>query len=307
MILTITLNPSVDISYQIPRFQIDEANRCYSTLKTAGGKGLNVTRVLHSLKLEVKATGFLGGPNGLFIKRELDHEGISHDFVSIEGDTRNCIAILHDLHQTEVMEAGPIITNEEQITFLNHMADLFKNASVIVASGSLPKGITATFYWDLINLAKRFQKPFLLDTSGEALLNAASALPTMIKPNIHEFEQLVGRQFKSEEDLIKGIKEFPLPIPYIMVTLGEKGSIIKHKDHLFRVIIPKIQAINPVGSGDATVAGFAAGLVSGYRGQKLFLHSTLMGLLNALEMKTGKVNTSLISLYEKEIKAYELT
>ena len=121
MILTITLNPSVVINYQISGFQIAGANRCHSTMKTAGGKGLNVTRVLHCLNLRVKATGFLGGTNGLFIKRELDREGISHSFIPIKGDTRNCISILHDLHQTEVMEEGPLTTEEEQITFLNEM------------------------------------------------------------------------------------------------------------------------------------------------------------------------------------------
>ncbi|QIZ09302.1 hexose kinase [Priestia megaterium] len=306
MILTITLNPSVDINYQISGFQIAGANRCDSTMKTAGGKGLNVTRVLHCLNINVKATGFLGGTNGLFIKRKLDHEGISHSFIPIKEENRNCIAILHDLIQTEVLEEGPLISKEEQITFLNGMEKHFKEATVIVASGSLPLGLPVTFYRELINMAHRFQKPFLLDTSGVALRNSLSALPTMIKPNISEFEQLIGKPCNSEEDLIKELKDFPFPIPYIMVTLGDQGAIIKHEEHLYRIIVPKIKAINPVGSGDATVAGFAAGLTYGIQNQQLFLHSTLMGLLNAMEKKTGMVNPSLISNYEKKINIYQL-
>src|SRR4051794_6955051 len=104
MILTITLNPAIDISYQIPSFQFNESNRSSFTSKTAGGKGLNVTRVLQCLDLPVRATGFLGGTNGLFIQKELDQNKIQHDFVPIEGDTRNCIAVIHDSMQTEILE-----------------------------------------------------------------------------------------------------------------------------------------------------------------------------------------------------------
>ncbi|WP_223588229.1 1-phosphofructokinase family hexose kinase [Neobacillus bataviensis] len=306
MILTITLNPSVDINYQISGFQLGGANRCNSTMKTAGGKGLNVTRVLNCLNLTVKATGFMGGTNGHYIKRELEREGISNSFIPIKEDTRNCIAVLHDLVQTEVMEEGPLIKEEEKITFLKAMEEQFKAASVIVASGSLPLGLPTTFYKELINMAHRFQKPFLLDTSGVAMKESLCSLPTMIKPNISEFEQLIGKTLNSKEELINELKEFPVPVPYIMVTLGDQGAVIKHREQLFRVVIPKIKPINPVGSGDATVAGFAAGLMLGYQGKYLFLRSVLMGLLNTLEIKTGMVNPALILHYEKEIKIHQL-
>lgn len=96
MILTVTMNPSVDIAYQLDVFNLDTVNRVAETHKTPGGKGLNVTRVLSQVGDDVLATGLLGGKIGEFIQKELDQVGIEHDFSPISGETRNCIAILHE-------------------------------------------------------------------------------------------------------------------------------------------------------------------------------------------------------------------
>lgn len=301
MILTITLNPSVDISYQLTNFQLNKSNRSLITNKTAGGKGLNVTRVLNCLEIPVKATGFLGGTNGLFIQKELDELNIQHDFVPITADTRNCIAVLHDSNQTEILEEGPILSKSEYELFLHKIEKLFPEVTMIVASGSIPKGLDTSFYKDLIKIANRYQKPFLLDTSGEALEKAIEAIPTFIKPNRSEFEILIGHELETEEDVLKALKKAVPHIPYVMVTLGEKGAFVKHDEKIFKVTIPQVKTINPVGSGDATVAGFAAGLYQGLNNSELFSYSILMGLLNAMEIKTGFVNPSMITKYMKDI------
>lgn len=116
--MTITLNPSVDISYQLDRLTLDGVNRCARVIKTAGGKGLNVTRVIHCVGEKVCATGFLGGTNGQFIRNQLTEQGISNTFVPIAGDTRNCIAILHEGKQTEILEDGPSLSSKEKEAFL---------------------------------------------------------------------------------------------------------------------------------------------------------------------------------------------
>src|SRR5699024_8956086 len=107
MILTITLNPSVDISYKLDRFGIDQVNRVQDVSKTAGGKGLNVTRVLHQLQEDVAASGFLGGSLGDFILKQLGNLGMRDFFTPIDGETRNCIAVIHEGKQTEILEGGP--------------------------------------------------------------------------------------------------------------------------------------------------------------------------------------------------------
>lgn len=117
MILTLTLNPSVDISYPLDELHIDTVNRIQNVSKTAGGKGLNVTRVLSQLNEQVVATGFLGGKIGDFIAEKLNHNQVKHSFFKIKGETRNCIAILHNGNQTEILEQGPTITVDESTGF----------------------------------------------------------------------------------------------------------------------------------------------------------------------------------------------
>ena len=111
------MNPSVDISYSLDYLNIDKVNRVNQVTKTAGGKGLNVARVVHDLQGDVLATGMLGGSHGTFITRELDKVGIKHDFVKIQGETRDSIAILHEGNQTEILETGPTISSDEQKFF----------------------------------------------------------------------------------------------------------------------------------------------------------------------------------------------
>ncbi len=116
MIVTITMNPSVDISYPLEHFQLDTVNRVSKVRKTAGGKGLNVTRV-QQLGADVLASGLLGGELGDAIQHELTSAGIKHAFSPISGKTRNCIAILHEGKQTEILEQGPVISASEAKTF----------------------------------------------------------------------------------------------------------------------------------------------------------------------------------------------
>src|SRR5699024_10283301 len=136
MILTITMNPSIDVSYSLNTLMIDSINRVDQVSKTAGGKGLNVTRVLHQLKAPVLATGVLGGNFGDFIKEELRNEGIRYDFSEINGETRSCIAILHAGNQTEILEAGPEITEIEQNNFIEKYKKLLRDVDYITISGS---------------------------------------------------------------------------------------------------------------------------------------------------------------------------
>lgn len=118
MILTITMNPSIDISYPLETFKLDTVNRVRNVRKTAGGKGLNVTRILKQLDTEVIASGLIGGFLGEEIKKDLTQNEIAHDFLPISGETRNCIAVLHDGKQTKILENGPVITEQEVRAFL---------------------------------------------------------------------------------------------------------------------------------------------------------------------------------------------
>jgi tagatose 6-phosphate kinase len=294
MILTITLNPSVDIAYQLDTFHLDTVNRVEKVQKTAGGKGLNVTRVLKQIGEDVVATGFIGGEIGSYVKKQLTRNDIKNSFVEIGNETRNCIAVLHDGKQTEILEQGPTIQEHEALNFIEHLEIILNNVDVVVISGSLPKGLANNYYVKIIELCKKCGVAVVLDCSGKALKNVLESQqkPTVIKPNTEELSQLIGKEVTDDIQELKSVLSGQLfqGIDWIVVSLGAKGAFAKHKDKFYRVKIPKIKVVNPVGSGDSTVAGIAAGLVHALPEAELLKNATVLGMLNAQEERTGYVN-----------------
>lgn len=302
--LTITLNPSVDIRYSVDKFDKGKVFRTNDFGYTPGGKGLNVTKVIKALNEKVIATGFLGGMSGIFIKNKLDEMEIENNFLKIEGETRNCIAILSDDgSQTEILEPGPSIRENEVDDFNLLYKKLIDNNDVICASGSLPKGISLDTYKFLIETANRQGKKFLLDTSGEALKKGIEAIPYLIKPNKEELENLIGSKISTENDIIKGV--IPIikkGISIVVVSLGSKGSLVFNGNHMYRVIIPEVNVMNPVGSGDSMLAGFAVSINRNYEFEDMLKLATACGTANAMEKETGKIDIDNINLLTNKIK-----
>lgn len=310
MILTLTLNPSVDISYPLEQFYLDTVNRVTKTSKTAGGKGLNVTRVLSEFGEEVLASGFLGGALGQFIEEQLTEGQIDQSFLKIKGETRNCIAILHEGQQTEILEQGPTIDKKEAEDYKTHLLKLFKRANVIAMSGSLPKGLNTNYYADIVKLANEQGLPTILDSSGQSLKEVllSEDKPTVIKPNIDELSQLLNYQVKENIEDLKEAVSKPIfnGIEWIIVSLGSKGAFAKHHQTFYKVNIPKIEVVNPVGSGDSTVAGIASGLVHQQSDKDLLKKANAFGMLNAMEHQTGHINVDKFNEIFKQIEVIEV-
>lgn len=293
MILTVTLNPAVDISYKLDRFSIDTVNRVEDVSKTAGGKGLNVARVLKQLGEHAGASGFLGGSLGGFIRTQIESLGIEDYFVEIDGETRNCIAVIHEGKQTEVLESGPIISEDEATLFLKKFTEYVAQVKIVTISGSLPKGLPSNFYVKLLEIAHTYDTPVLLDTNGALLKSAlhSEQKPYLIKPNEEEFADLLGKTSVNEIQIKEALTS-PMfaGIPWIAVTLGAEGAIVKHDHTIYKVKAPKITAINPVGSGDSVIAGFASGFYHDLADEIVIKFGLAMGVLNALEEKTGHID-----------------
>ncbi|HCG74742.1 MULTISPECIES: tagatose-6-phosphate kinase [Staphylococcus] len=296
MILTLTLNPSVDISYPLDELHINTVNRVQDVSKTAGGKGLNVTRVLSQLNEHVVATGFLGGKIGEFIAEKLNHNQVKHSFFTIKDETRNCIAILHNGNQTEILEQGPTIATDESKGFLKHLNDLISKAEAVVISGSLPKGLDSNYYSKIIDICHENAKPVVLDCAGETLKLALQNThkPTVIKPNIEELSQLISLELNESTEELKNALNHQLfsKIEWIIVSLGANGAFAKHNQRFYKVNIPSIKVLNPVGSGDSTVAGIASAIVHHESDEHLLKKANTLGMLNAQEAQTGYVNMS---------------
>lgn len=311
MIVTVTMNPSIDVSYPLTSFKLDTVNRVAKVSKTAGGKGLNVTRVLHELGGEVIATGVIGGHHGAFIMEQLDMEGISHRFSPIKEESRNSIAILHEGKQTEILESGPTVSAAEQSDFLELFKDLLSGADCLTISGSLAKGFPSDFYQTLLNLAGQVGVKALVDTSGETLKQSllSEQKPYLIKPNAEEIQELLGQRVSLED--LSAFKaalrnELFTGVEWVIVSLGAQGAVVKHQQDIYRVSIPKITAVNPVGSGDATLAGLAYGISRQDDPETTIKTAMTTGILNTLEKKTGHINRDNFEQYFSQIQVEKI-
>lgn len=293
MILTITMNPSIDVSYPLDQLKIDTVNRLSNVSKTAGGKGLNVSRVLSQLGAPLTATGVIGGHFGDYLTEQLDKDGINHAFSKIQGETRSCIAILHEGQQTEILESGPEVSKEEQEAFIDNFEKLMPDTDFITISGSLPAGIEHEFYTQLIEKADAADVKVLLDTSGDTLKASIERAhkPFLIKPNETEIADLIGTDIQSEAELIEALEDEEFDgIEWIVVTLGADGAVAKNGSDYYRVTIPTIDVVNAVGSGDSTIAGLAYALSEGKSTEDVMKTGMVTGMLNTLETKTGFIN-----------------
>lgn len=308
MILTITANPSVDISYQLEKFNIDDVTRTSDIEKHAGGKGIHVGYVLKELGAKPVHSGFAGGKLGEFIEEGLEDRGQEARFVKIKGDTRNCIAILHEGKQTEILEAGPTISKKEEEEFLNKLDQISEGCHIINISGSLPKGLTSDFYKEIIKYAKKHDKFVSVDTSGKTLKDMINAeeKPDLIKPNETEIADVLGRKIE-KKDLKEILEEEPFKdIPYIIVSMGKDGAMVKIKDKIYNAKVPKVEDVNPVGSGDSSLAGALFAIDEGKSDEEIIKTSMTCGLLNVLTEEIAHIEIEEFDKYFEEIKVEEV-
>ncbi len=292
MILTVTMNPSIDTRYQLDKLVIDDVNRV-TAQKTAGGKGLNVSRVLLQLGDDVLATGLLGGHMGAYMAELMDADGVHHGFAPVQGETRVCLNILHEGNQTELLESGPEVSPAELAGFTTKFEMLAAQADVVTISGSLPRGVDAGYYAELVRIAHGKGAKVLLDTSGASLdaALASDVKPELVKPNISEINGLLGTSFTPEDvaalqQALAADKRFA-GIPWVVVSMGAAGSVGFHNGRGFRVVTPRIEAVNATGSGDSTIAGFAHAIAAGMDDIETLTCANTCGALNAMDPMTG--------------------
>ncbi|PTK06540.1 1-phosphofructokinase family hexose kinase [Mammaliicoccus sciuri] len=311
-LLTITLNTSVDIAYQLDHFELNQTNRVKNVIKTAGGKGLNVTRVANILGIDHLATGVIGGTTGEFIKRDLEQDHIKHDFYETNIESRQCIAILNGAHQTELLEPGYSITQEDIQSFMKHVNELIQAHDIIAISGSALPGMNVETYQALIDFAVSHGKKVLLDVNGHTLKDLLNhegqSLPYLIKPNIEELNQLFNvKDYDNHQEIIEALRS-PLlsQIPCVMISLGSNGALYKYQHQIYKVNIPKIKAVNAVGSGDSSIAGFSYGLIHKHDVHYVVKSAMAAGIANALEQKTGFLTKENFEYYLAKIKIEQL-
>lgn len=308
MILTITANPSVDMSYQLDSFNIDGVTRTDKVIKHAGGKGIHVGYVLHELGKGVVHSGFVGGKLGEFIEEGLKEKNQEARFIKIKEPTRNCLAILHEGRQTEILEAGPTISQAEREEFIEKLDEISEDCSVISMSGSLPKGLDSSFYKEVIAYGKSHNKFVAVDTSGQTLKDVVNAeiKPDLIKPNETEVADLLGEEI-TKDNIKDALKKAPLSeIEYVIVSLGKDGAVVKAGDRIFKASVPKVTAINPVGSGDSSLAGAIYAISKDKKPEEVIKTSMTCGLLNVLTEEIAHIEIEKFDKYYEQILVEEI-
>ncbi|MEU9745819.1 1-phosphofructokinase family hexose kinase [Streptomyces niveus] len=269
MILTVTLNTALDITYRTAALTPHATNRVAEVTERPGGKGINVARVLAALGHESVVTGFVGGRTGDALRELLAAEGpgetrpgdtpVTDALVPIAGTTRRTIAVVDETtgDTTQLNEPGPTVTPAEWAAFLTSYEGLAARADAVALCGSLPPGIHVGAYAELVRLARAARRPVLLDTSGEPLRRGIAARPDLVKPNADELAQLTG----SREPLRATRDARRRGGRSVVASLGAAGLLAATPDGSWRAAPPTAVRGNPTGAGDSAVAGLLSGLV----------------------------------------------
>jgi 1-phosphofructokinase/tagatose 6-phosphate kinase len=268
MIITVTLNPALDKTLEVPNFTPGRRHRTVDQVTMPGGKGVNVARAIKRLGQPVIATGLAGGATGTRIVEALNGEAILNSFVRIREESRTNTAVLDPTTglQTEINERGPAVSHQELELFHEKLVYLAKGASMCVFAGSLPRGVDPDLYADLIREVKKLGVTTVLDTEGEPLRLAIRAEPDLVSPNELEAEELVGQEFNDVEDRAQAVVEMTrLGAGEAIMTVADGCYAHVHDDGpaLFRVSVEEQEARSRIGSGDAFLAGYVAARYGG--------------------------------------------
>lgn len=295
-ITTVTLNAAIDKTYYLSGFAAGKVSRVDKVIAMPGGKGLNVARVARLLGEDVLTTGFAGGYNGQFIQRELDRQQIPHRFVEIPGESRICLNIMDERtgESTELLEPGPAVGTDDFARMGDLLEELAEESAVMVFSGSIPGTGHQQQYRLLLERVHAKDVLTILDTSGEALLQGVQAKPFMIKPNASEAARLFAgcgnaSAALSLEEEIPRLQQLS-GIGCIAVSRGAQGALAGCRDGLYHISAARITPVNPVGSGDAFVAGMACGLARGWDIPQCLRLAAACGAANALQAAAGWVD-----------------
>ncbi|MBP1468531.1 1-phosphofructokinase family hexose kinase [Candidatus Chloroploca sp. M-50] len=267
MIVTLTMNPSVDVSTDVDHVMPEHKLRCSAARFEPGGGGLNVSRALRNLGEESLALYTAGGMHGAMLQDLLDHEHVPHRALAVAGPTRESFAVLetNSGQQFRFNLPGPTLSEPEWRACLEALASITPVPTFIVASGSLPPGVPDHFYAEVAAFGRTIGARVSVDTSGAALQAAVDASLFLIKPNLRELALLVGRPLDDEAEVERAALELVSSgrTTVVVVSLGAAGALLATGTTCERLRSPTVPIRSKVGAGDSMVAGIVAGLVRG--------------------------------------------
>lgn len=266
MIFTLTLNPALDKQYSVDNLIMNDVLHAKEIQLDYGGKGFNVSRMLANLGQPSTALGFLGGKTGEIMREGLISQAINLIEIPVAEETRTNITVVSTLdnRHIKVNEKGPQIQKNEIDLLIERVTALASPNNLWVLSGSLPPGVPVDIYNTLIYLIKSKGGSVILDTSGVALKEGLKAGPKLVKPNLFELSQLTGSELNSLDMVLAKLDQVgKVGAENLAVSAGSHGALITDGDQAWVCVPPQIKEINPVGAGDAMVAGLTRSYFNG--------------------------------------------
>lgn len=268
MIVTLTPNPAVDVTYTVPRLAPGQVHRVQQVVESAGGKGVNVARVLTSLGRSVCAAGFLGGAAGETLEDLLAPTAVEQAWTLVSGQTRRTVTVVDSEDATVFNERGPQVTSRDWGRLTASVLTRLSAGDVLVVSGSTPPGTAPGDLAELVSSAVEQGVAVVADTSGPGLLEVAGAGPACLKPNEEELLAATGAT-----DVLSGARALLAHgAETVLVSRGADGVLLVTADDHWRARPAETLTGNPTGAGDAAVAALAAALADGARGADLSAH-----------------------------------
>ena len=275
MIYTVTFNPSLDYTVDVPDFALGKTNRTTAEQLFVGGKGINVSVVLRNLGQESTALGFVAGFTGDEITRSVQSLGIRADFIRIADGISRINLKLRTYDGTEINGMGPVI-RPEALNALNARLDTLTSGDVLVLAGSIPASMPASVYSDIMRRLQSKGVTFVVDATKDLLFNVLQYHPFLIKPNNHELGELFGVALTTRDSVVPYARKLQEKgARNVLVSMAGEGAVLVAEDGaVYMSPAPSGTLVNAVGAGDSMVAGFIAGWLE----QKGYAHAFHMGI-----------------------------
>ena len=309
-ILTITLNPALDLTVRLPQLEPGEVNRSQALQTHAAGKGVNVAQVLADLGHKVTVSGFLGEDNQQAFNALFARRGFADAFIRVPGETRSNIKLAEDDGRvTDINGPGPQVNDLAQQALLDKLDQIAASHDAVVVAGSLPRGVSAQWLRELVLRLKVLGLKVILDTSGEALKEGLSAGPWLVKPNGEELSEALGSPVDSVESQVTAATQLQtLGISHVVVSHGADGvNWFSRGAQTLHAQPPKVRVASTVGAGDSLLAGMVHGLISGHSPEQTLRTATAIAAMAVTQIGFGISDAMQLTTLENGVDVRALT
>ncbi len=301
-ILSLTLNPALDLTVRLARLEPGEVNRSDAMLTHAAGKGVNVAQVLADLGHQVTVGGFLGEDNPQAFEALIARRGFADAFIRVPGETRSNIKIAEqDGRITDINAPGPWVSEQAQQALLDQLTRIAPGHDAVVVAGSLPRGVSPQWLQDLLVQLKKLGLKVALDTSGEALRAGLQAGPWLVKPNTEELADALANATDAVSQLHRQ------GVEHVVVSDGAAGVSWYSSGATLHATPPKVTVASTVGAGDSLLAGMLHGLLSGEAPEQTLRRATAIAAMAVTQIGFGISDDAQLAHLESGVDVRTLT